>query len=217
MHVVPPPMQMARDGSGGCIVVWTRNIPDPDKEKAGFIDSDIYAQRISAQGDLVWQESGVPVHIAGSPIVAQVVSDGQGGAMIASSQGYVRRISSEGNLKWPQGSVKAPGIYSGSEAFQMVSDGSGGVITLWGCMDNRLMIQRIDGTGKTMWPEDGVALFRVSEEECEYGIGFAAPVMESDGEGGVFIVWHEGNRSYIQHVNADGNKAWGGGGILLND
>jgi len=89
------------------------------------------------------------------------------------------------------------------------------VITFWGCQDDHLVIQRIDRTGETVWPQDGVALFRLSEEECEHGIGFTASIMESDGERGAFIVWHEDSRSYVQHVNADGDKGWGKGSVVL--
>jgi hypothetical protein len=76
---------VASDGHGGIIVTWT----DWRNTKGGVIgcqdgrDSDVYAQRMSHEGKLLWGEDGIPVAIG--PVdqsVTQVFSDGSGGAVI---------------------------------------------------------------------------------------------------------------------------------------
>ncbi|MFZ1729400.1 MAG: choice-of-anchor D domain-containing protein [Bacteroidota bacterium] len=89
------------DGSGGAIVSWE------DRTK-GANQSDIYAQRISVAGALLWSDAGVPVSTADK--IQQfpwMVSDGHNGAILtwedyrpsySNVEVYASRILSDGTF-----------------------------------------------------------------------------------------------------------------------
>ncbi|MBM3241585.1 hypothetical protein FJZ31_35335 [Candidatus Poribacteria bacterium] len=70
----PAPLQLVSDGASGAIIMW---------EYHYGVAWDIYAQRVDANGTVLWTTGGVPIYTAEdwqqSP---QLVSDGAGGAII---------------------------------------------------------------------------------------------------------------------------------------
>jgi hypothetical protein len=69
------------DGSGGAIVTWTDSRDGP---------SDIYAQRVDAAGNLLWDAVGVPISRASSNQIEPIlVNDAGSGAFIAWADGRV--------------------------------------------------------------------------------------------------------------------------------
>ncbi len=65
------------DGAGGAIVIWE------DKTK-GALQTDVYGQRISDAGALMWGPAGVPVCTANNPQqFPRLISDGHNGAIAA--------------------------------------------------------------------------------------------------------------------------------------
>ncbi|MFZ1730467.1 MAG: choice-of-anchor D domain-containing protein [Bacteroidota bacterium] len=63
------------DGNGGMIVSW-------EDMTGGVTESDIYAQRISGAGSLLWSPAGVPLSTAGRmQQYPWMISDGQSGAI----------------------------------------------------------------------------------------------------------------------------------------
>lgn len=68
--------QIAPDGSGGALVTWMERRP--------LSLWDIYAQRMDAGGNALWQPNGVPVCTADDDQrLPQLIDDGAGGAFIA--------------------------------------------------------------------------------------------------------------------------------------
>jgi hypothetical protein len=68
--------QLISDGADGAIVVW--------KDFRNNIDDDIYAQRVDADGSVLWKTNGVT--ICGAPddqYFVDLISDGAGGAIIS--------------------------------------------------------------------------------------------------------------------------------------
>lgn len=98
-----------------------------------------------------------------------------------------------------------------------VSDGAGGVITVWqdtrnGSSNRDTYGQRVDASGDVLWATNGVAIGS--------GIGHQdRPRCVADGEGGVLVAWFDdrvGNDSvYAQRVDADGNAMWIPNGVEL--
>ena len=91
----------------------------------------------------------------------------------------------------------------------VVSDGSGGMIVVWG--DGRqsprdIYAQRVDADGNVLWTMDGLGI-------CTDAGNQGHPSAASDGFGGAIIVWNDvrnGNYDiYAQRVNANGNVLWG--------
>jgi len=88
------------DGSGGAIVTWY------DYRSGTY--SDIYAQRIDANGNVLWTTNGMAISTAANnQYYPQIVSDGSGGAIITWEDYrsgnwdiYGQRIDANGNVLW---------------------------------------------------------------------------------------------------------------------
>jgi hypothetical protein len=67
--------RLCSDGKNGSIVVW-------QDRRSGVIDK-LYAQRMSASGSPLWSDGGVALSgTDGYQYYPQIVSDGQGGAIV---------------------------------------------------------------------------------------------------------------------------------------
>jgi hypothetical protein len=207
--------QVISDGAGGAIIAYMRNIPGDDG-RIGYCDSDIYAQRIDAEGNVLWGPDGAPICVGPSaPNSPRIVNDGAGGAIIyftfiADYAAFrALRIDTDGHELWEEEADLWGGI--------IVSDGSGGVISVWYSDEGiNAKAQRLDATGNKLWRPYGTALTLRDVHSS-----LAAP----DGCGGVLISWSavefKGSKAsvisyYVQRVDADGNLPWGDEGILLN-
>jgi len=205
--------QVVSDGAGGAIIAYERNIPCEDG-RTGYCDTDIYAQSIDAEGNVLWGPDGLPICAGSSvPNSPRIVTDGAGGAIIFFFflEDYAafraRRIDADGHELWEEEAELWGGI--------IVSDGSGGVISVWdGGEGINARAQRLDAMGRELWGPDGLTLRDLHPS-------LAAP----DGCGGVLISWaaveFKGSKVsevsyYVQRVDADGNLPWGDEGILLN-
>jgi len=216
--------QVVSDGAGGAIIAYMRGIPCEDG--IGLLyDTDIYAQRIDAEGNVLWGPDGVPICAGPShPNTPKIVTDDAGGAIIffafvgdeVSAPGYMAihagRIDADGHKLWPEDVEVWPTAYH-----SLVSDGFGGGISVWYGGDGRSGgAQRLDAAGRKLWGPDGTTMtFRDLHSEL------AVP----DGCGGVFVSWsvvefkgYEVSEVlyYVQRVDAEGDVMWGDEGILLN-
>jgi len=88
------------DSSGGAIIMWT------DKNEGS---SDIYAQRIDANGIVRWTADGVAISTASNDqSYPAIASDGSGGAIITWNEYrsgtnydiYAQRIDASGMVQW---------------------------------------------------------------------------------------------------------------------
>jgi hypothetical protein len=210
--------RVVSDGAGGAIIAYMRDIPCEDG-RIGYCDSDIYAQRIDAEGNVLWGPDGVPICVGPSvPNSPRIVTDGAGGAVIyfafiGNEPGYfafrARRIDADGHELWEEEAE----LWRGN----IVSDGSGGVISVWdGGDEGSRRAQRLDAMGRELWGPDGTTLTLRDLHR-----NLVAP----DGCGGVLISWSAveftGSKAsevsyYVQRVDAEGDVVWGDEGILLN-
>ena len=215
--------QVVGDGAGGAIIAYMRDIPCEDG--VGNCDVDIYAQRIDAEGNVLWGPDGVPVCAGPShPNTPKIVADGAGGAISfftfvgdeVSAFGYMAihagRIDADGHKLWPEDVEVWPTGYH-----SLVSDGFGGGISVQYGGDGRSGgAQRLDATGRKLWGPDGTTL-TLRDLHSE--------LVAADGCGGALVSWtavkFTGDEVsevsyYVQRVDADGNLPWGEEGILLN-
>ena len=207
--------QVVSDGSGGGIIAYMRDIPCEDG-RIGYCDSDIYAQRIDAEGNVLWGPDGVPICAGPShPNTPKIVTDGAGGAIIfftfIGDYAAFRagRIDADGHVLWEQEADLWGGI--------IVSDGSGGVISVWyGEEGTNARAQRVDATGRELWGPNGTTLTLRD---------LHGPLAVPDGCGGVLISWSavefKGSQVsevlyHVQKIDAEGNLPWGDEGILLS-
>jgi hypothetical protein len=96
-------------------------------------------------------------------------------------------------------------------------DNSGGIITAW---DTRLTMgayrdvraRKLNGEGEVQWNEEGVPVFTGSDSKYQKVV-----FIGNDNSGGVIVVGIlgksavRGDMIYAQRLDAEGNRAWGGG------
>lgn len=201
------------DGAGGTIVVWQNEEPN------------VFAQRISAEGEMLWEEGGVLV--GSSAWAPQIVSDGSGGALVFwedFNSIYVQRINSTGRALWPESGIQvgqAKGRYD-ILYYHLTGDGSGGAAAVWNSTENGnavLRTQRIDSSGRKLWGDNGIL---VSTVPPYYSSSFTPALISQDDYGGFIISWaagenvHESSSSYVQRIDSEGKLLWGEKGIRLN-
>lgn len=206
------------DGSGGAIMTWgdTRNN-----------NSDIFAQRVNAWGQVQWAPDGAPVRVAGSQQTNPcIVPDGAGGAIIfyehlannGSTDIHAQRIDSSGNQLWLTGVLICTAM-NDQLLPRAVPDGSGGAIVIW--QDNRqgsnadadLFAQHVNSSGAVLWNNNGVGVSTASQKQTNARI-------IADTNGGVIIAWTDfrDGSSYsvfAQRLNPAGVPAWTSDGVPI--
>ncbi|MDD4857224.1 MAG: hypothetical protein PHD74_03860 [Candidatus Krumholzibacteria bacterium] len=208
-------VRMVSDGAGGSIIVWA------DK-RSGV--SHIYAQRIDADGNVLWAPDGISVCTASiEQTYPQIIASGvPGGAIIAwwdnrtgynNSDIYAQAVDGDGNALWTSDGVPVCAADGNQYNTVLIPDGAHGAILSW--EDNRvaegdLYIQRIDSTGAALWDNDGVAACTASSYQI-------LPRLASDGNFGAFIAWtdnRDGNYDiYMQRFDQYGYPNWYTDGI----
>ena len=201
------------DGVGGAIITWQ----DP---RFGVGTDDIYAQRVTAAGGIVWAVDGALVcSAAGAQLWPMLISDGAGGAIItwedARNAGvgdpmeiYVQHVAAATGA--PTWIVPIPPVGTGpgvaiclAPALQampmIVGDGAGGAIITWydwrdlgatGTVD--IYARRVDAAGGLPlgWIVDGTQLCGLAS--LGPGAGDRTwPVLCSDGLGGAIVCWDD--------------------------
>jgi len=182
------------DGKGGGIVTWS--------------DGDIFAQRLSEDGEVLWTPNGVPICVeTGSQGGCKGVSDGADGGVIAwvdfrdnRQDFYAQRINGNGETLWDSNGVYiATAVESSNTNNTVVTDGRGGVIITW--RDYRagnwdIYCQRINSKGQVRWDSGGLAV-------CTDPVKQSNVVMAPDGNSGAIIAWFDdrgGGSIYAQRV-----------------
>jgi hypothetical protein len=208
---------MVPDGAGGAIIAWTddRNI------------SDIYVQRVDADGNVLWTADGVRITLLmRNDVNPCITSDGAGGAILAweNRQGNVanilaQRVNSSGGVMWTSGGVDVCSADYEQRDACIVADGVGGAFIAW--VDERnepftggdIYAQRVGASGSVLWTEDGIPV-------C-YATGVQEAIdMAADGAGGAVLVWDDERAPYYitaQRLDSAGNKLWTANGNAIGD
>jgi hypothetical protein len=199
--------RIASDGAGGAIIAWR----DPRTSS----NYDIYAQRVSASGTMLWRQDGIPIcTAAGAKWWPLIVSDGTGGAIVlwrdyrdgSSYDTYAQRVDPSGKVLWKKnGTLVCAGEYN-ERYHEMISDGAGGAIVSWyeehlsGSYD--IYAQRISPQGKPLWKTAGAVVCAAPEDQ-------QFPVAVPDSKGGAILAWTDFRNGtdhdvYAQRVGPDG-------------
>jgi hypothetical protein len=123
------------DGYGGAIVAWTDN-------RNTMTDPDVYTQRISRDGQILWTIDGVPVSVAAlDQAHPRIVSDNAGGAVICwddfrngatdLDDVYAQRVWQGGSVLWTADGVQIGGGSGNQNSPAIASDGYGGAVIAW--------------------------------------------------------------------------------------
>lgn len=215
--------RIVSDGTGGAIIVWHDSRDGFDENYSNF---DIYAQRVSGDGTVMWAQDGIPICTASSwQVFHHVAPDGFGGAIISwddgrsgNSQVYVQRVNREGQILWNADGVLVADTSAGESDSELVSDGAGGALIVWNdyrALDNiDIYAQKITSSGTRQWGTQGVPVCNTVGDQ--FGNRIA-----SDGSGGGIVVWTDNRTSdglvhvYAQRITTGGSMAWPSQGLPI--
>ena len=205
------------DGAGGAIITWY------DFRSGSF--SDIYAQRINAAGQVMWQANGFPISTAANGQTGPTIaSDGGGGAIITwydyrsgGADIYAQRIDATGVVQWTTDGVAISTAANNQINPAILSDGAGGAIITW--LDVRsgtsgdIYAQRTNGAGVVQWAANGVAISTAAGSQLD-------PIIVSDGADGAIITWTDYGGPleydiYAQRINGSGAVQWTADGVAI--
>ena len=203
---------LTSDGSGGLIVGW---------RDARNANRDVFAQRVSLTGEMLWGDNGIPVcDLPSAQSWPSVIPDESGGAILVFGDSrarnqdiYAQRISANGELLWDKEGVPVCIHPTLQDDVKAISDGMGGAIVVWedwrdGNQD--IYAQKIDSDGKPVWAVNGIPVHRADGDQYD-------PVVVADGTGGVIVVWWDISTNdwdiFAQRVNAAGETVWGDGAV----
>jgi hypothetical protein len=211
--------EIVTDGVGGAIIVW-------DDERTGG-DIDVYAQRIDATGNVIWDLDGIAICTAAQDQTdIQISPDGFGGAIFVwsdyritgtSSDIYAQRVNADGDTLWDAGGVVVCAAPDSQCVAKIVGDGSGGGIIVWRDYRHRsstsedLYAQRLDPDGIGVWAQNGVPVVTGPMQQDEQQV-------VSDGKGGAIVTWWSvpsGGNIRAQRLDQDGNALWGADGVFV--
>ena len=206
--------KLCSDGYGGFIIV----------------DDEIMAQRVSRDGDILWDSTGIFLSrienvIEWLPITYQTgvtsfitcwVRSWLGDSAEYGSDIYMQRFDLDGNIYW--GASGKPAVhYEDNQSYlewghDMVADGQGGVVVAW--IDQRnitpwsmVYADHFNSNGQSMWAENG--------QPASSGPAIMALETQVFKLGDKFIFLHSGNSGFrASLLNGTGNDVWGSVRIL---
>ena len=213
----------------GCAVLVTQDL------RTGY--SDVYAYRISAEGEFLWGENGIALtddnNFDPSP-KAIVDQDGNIVFMWASepndttqfSKICLQKVSTDGQFQWAENVIiSKDSMHCFMPYFLPTEDNS--TIAVWietastdtlvGNWPNMYpYAQKIDSEGNFVW-QNNVAIDTLDNMPLKPFM----PSMVSDGNSGFFISWMAFPgwyyTCYVQHVNSDGVAQWTPNGVNVSD
>ncbi len=209
--------KLLSDGNGGAVISWVDY-----RANNGF--TDIYCQRVLADGSMALPADGVPVCVApNTQWNVQLTEDGLGNCIIvwqdrragSFDNVYAQKIDANGNAVWTvDGIALAP--VSGVQYYpQVVSDKTGGAIAVW--QDNRLgsdyniYAQHVLSGGQMMWASAGLPVCTST------GHQYNPQIISQDNN--VIVTWQDkrsGNYDiYAQRVTFNGVAMWGTNGTEI--
>ncbi|MCZ7556198.1 MAG: T9SS type A sorting domain-containing protein [Bacteroidia bacterium] len=207
------------DGAGGVIVVW-------EDYRIALNSADIYAQRISPTGTLLWNPLGVLICSAANvQMRPAIISDGQGGAIIAweDYRGglgdiYAQRVSSNGAVLWQNDGVPLATVSGTRYAPVIATDAAGGALVAW--EENRvgteydIYAQRVNGSGALQWGAGGIAVCTSAGVQMQL-TGY------STGTGTMLLAWQDYRNTsadiYAHILNPQGLAFIGSGAAVCTD
>jgi hypothetical protein len=215
------PLTMKSDYAGDAILAWT--------DYRSGSDANIFAQRVSRAGTLLWPVDGVA--ICSDPAAQnnpQVITDGAKGAIIVWSdirsgivEIYAQRIAADGSGLWAENGVPIVSRSNDQYMAAITGDGSGGAIIAWveslyhDSTYHDVYAQRLDSSGNPLWTVAGIPVCTASGDQLD-------PDLVADQSGGAIIAWNDGRnlgpsrKIYSAKLDAQGALQWGENGIRVS-
>ncbi|NNK97703.1 MAG: hypothetical protein HKO88_01510 [Xanthomonadales bacterium] len=213
------------DDDGGFIAVWT-----DDRVRSETAHFRVYAQRVDADGNALWQQGGIEVSADVMTYTCywwsrlSAVADGEGGVAIAwndqQDSQRLQRIAADGSKRWGADGVLLDtdnGIYTNLTTHGLVQTRDGDYVVLYYHEgETKLVTQKLSGgRGMPLWGEG-----KVVYEGCVYPyLGGDDAAMVADGKGGAVVTFVGCDQDVYAHriddsgagtfsVNPGLNDAW---------
>jgi len=179
-------------------------------------DGDVYAQKISNDGDLLWQEGGVPVcEYQDIQISLNIVENNVGGAYILwrdsrnpSIDLYAANLDSDGNNLWATNGIPIANTNYPETSNSMREDGDGGFFIGYQVKisnNENIFAKRINSAGESVWG-DPIPVAVANGDQ-------STPRVAPDGLGGFIFVWEDKRVAttniFAQRLLSDGTADWG--------
>ena len=188
------------------------------------LDGDVYAQKINAEGNLLWQEGGLPVcTLAGMQISLNMEPDNEGGVYIIwvdsrypSKDLFGQHLSSSGNPLWTVNGIPIANGLGDEIQNTMLPDGQGGMIIAYThsyAGNDDLYAKRYNANGIMVWQNTLV----ISEAE-----GSQSDIrMSALSDSSFVFTWADKRNAdpdiYAQKINLAGDLLWGNYLIVYSD
>ncbi len=201
------PPEIVPDGSSGAIIIWE------DNRNGNW---DVYAQRVDADGSLLWAGDGDAVVVyTGSQRLVDAISDGAGGAIVVwedyrdgNSDIYVQRINGEGDLYWASSGRPVCTALNEQDDVALCPDDAEGAIVTW-CDDRHgnldIFAQRVDYGGNMLWATGGLSVCTSTGDQ-------ESPQIITGHNNGAIFTWRDGRSGnddiYTQRMNSSGVRLW---------
>jgi len=209
---------LTSDGAGGAIVTW-------DDSRNGLLNNDIYAQRVSATGEVMWNStSNMVCGATGHQTNPGIASDGNGGAFITWPDSrksvmriYAQHINSLGERLWQADGMSICATNEPASVPKIVATAQGEAIISWsngsssGTWD--IYGQKVD-KDTVRWAANGVPI-------CNAPLTQFNQVMVADGSGGAIVAWEDLRTSlseqniYAQDIDRGGIRQWALDGVPI--
>ncbi len=201
--------QIVGDGAGGAFVVWQDN-----RDGTSY---DIYLQHVSAAGEMLLQDDGLPLCAATGHQYYPKIVPSPGGEVIVAWQDkragnfdiYAQRVNVLGDLLWTPNGILVCNTEFDQVDPVVTADGSGGAVVAWsdyrgasGFTD--IYAQRVKWNGGNAWKQNGVPISQATNNQWN-------PQIVIDGESGALVVWQDRRNSfydlvYAQRVDSNGTR-----------
>jgi hypothetical protein len=201
--------ELVDDDDGGALIVW-------EDTRSGI--TNIYAQRIDPDGNLLWDGSGIRLCLAdGSEISPKLSKDSKGGAIVAWQDSrksedlfniYAQRIGNNGSLLWRVDGVPVKSSDGTQTDMSIDSDDKDGAVITWEQYRRNLntpdiYAQKINGDGDVMWTNTGLTVCKApeSQKQPDIAVNNEIVIAWEDNGGGNYDI-------YSQKLGKDGTIAW---------
>ena len=187
--------QVVADGSGGCVVTWKT------------ISYTFYANRISANGERLWSDSGILLGISNYSGTEPKIIRAADGCFYVETGEYIYRIRENGEI------IRRDSVILGN----IVPDPKGGIVLSGkvGSINNRrLAAQRKDSLGNSLWAEPYI--------EIADSLYINAIISVKEINGYYYYSWH-GKKNGIdlvaqyQALRSDGTKLFNQGSMPISN
>lgn len=202
VYLQPQVVRGAVGGSLRFVVAWNTFATTLHYD---VLDGATGAPLMAPRGTLSGVDSNIP---------ATLVSDGNGGTLLAYSTSavnmWVRRLTGAGASSWVTNASAGRGGFGGGPA--LVPTPSGGCYVAWNDSTSgqyHVRCQLLTNAGAVSFTAGGVPISSILATP-----GTNALIGVADGSGGAIIAWRDGTNGAIRanRIDTSGNTAWGANG-----